>query len=104
MTALEEISLQEITQTIRQLDALYTQSPQSYEDILRGISDEFRLAREWMMTMSRMSEQGAAEDQLRLADMVVKQFLALWVVHKGISLPEVQDQEQSPPDQDIPEQ
>mgnify|MGYP000391423124 FL=1 len=41
------------------------------------------------MTMSRMSEQDAAEDQLRLADMVVKQLLALWVVHKGITLPEV---------------
>ncbi|MGM0646158.1 MAG: hypothetical protein ACQESV_07170 [Thermodesulfobacteriota bacterium] len=104
MTALEEISLQEITQTIRHLDALYTQSPQSYEDILRGLSDEFRLAREWMMTMSQMSEQGAAEDQLRLADMVVKQLLALWVVHKGITLPEVQNQEHTSPDQDLPPQ
>ncbi|ACV67985.1 hypothetical protein [Desulfohalobium retbaense] len=98
MAAIEDISLQDVTKTIQHLDALYAQSPQSYEDILRGISEEFRLAREWMMTMSRMAEQGSQEDQLRMADMGVKQLLALWVLYKDINLPQVHLPEETPSD------
>jgi len=87
MPELQDISLYNFSRTVSTLDQLFDQDPELYEDLAREICADFRLAREYMLAIHQMSEEGADQSALRQADLQLKHLLAIWILSNDIAIP-----------------
>jgi hypothetical protein len=87
MPELHDISLYRFSQTVSALDQLYDQDPELYEDLVREICADFRLAREYMLAIQQMSEEGADKSTLQQVDLHLKHILATWILAKDVAIP-----------------
>ncbi|GAB1410024.1 hypothetical protein MASR1M90_11780 [Desulfovibrionales bacterium] len=87
MSELSDITLYRLTKTMGALDQLYHADPDLYEDFIGEICTDFTLAREYMLAIQEMNEQGMHQDSLMQADLTLRHLLALWIVHADVDVP-----------------
>ncbi|WP_462323537.1 hypothetical protein [Desulfoplanes sp.] len=80
MNPLENVSLYVLSDVLRRMECLYEEDPQTYQDFLGEICDEFPLAREYMLAIQHMSDQGADGTAIKQADLNMRHIMALWII------------------------
>ncbi|MFW6324930.1 MAG: hypothetical protein ACOC0U_07705 [Desulfovibrionales bacterium] len=93
MNRLSEVSLSELTRTMQKLELLYRNAPDTYEEILEEICEQYRLARELVTAIERISEEGAEQEMIHKLDLNMKYLVALWVLDKNLELPDISSNE-----------